>query len=197
MGNNFCPSVLSIKYSPDSTMVVTEEVDLPLLVQLDTAEVNLSSAALMAAAPFIGKSCENINSEFMLCRQETNDARVCVGLGKKVTHCTLTLLRTIKKNCLEEFKQYVTCIDKSSGDYGFSHCRNTQAIFDKCMCDKACINRPDFGYFTRGRVHKTATPYPPAPPCPCEKRKDVTPSLPDCKERYPPRLGSRLFWTTE
>lgn len=179
-------------------MVVTKEVDLPQFQALTVDEVNLSASALMTAAPYVGIQCEGVNTEFMLCRQETKDARACVDLGKKVTYCAMQVFKNIKKGCLEEFNQYLNCIDKSSGDFGYRHCRKTQKVFDNCMEDKLCVKRPDFGYFCRGRVHKTGSKPPPPPPCPCyPKVPDATPSLPDCKERPPPRFGSRFFWVLE
>ncbi|KOB73923.1 NADH:ubiquinone dehydrogenase [Operophtera brumata] len=179
-------------------MVVTKEVDLPLYETLTVQEVNLSTSALMTAAPYLGKQCEGVNSEFMLCRQETNDARACVELGKGVTCCAMQVFMNIKKSCHEEFNQYLNCIDKSSGDFGYRHCRKTQAVFDNCMDEKMHVKRPDFGYFCRGRVHKSKRLPPVPPPCPCyPKFQDATPSLPDCKERKPARFTSRLFWVTE
>lgn len=179
-------------------MVVTKEVDLPIYQVLTVPEVNLSTSALMTAAPYVGKKCEGVNSEFMLCRQETNDARACVELGRRVTCCAMEVFKSIKKSCSEEFNQYLNCVDKSSGDFGYRHCRKTQAVFDTCMDEKLEVKRPDFGYFCRGRVHKTTSTPPPAPPCPCfPKVPDATPSLPDCKERNPPRFGARYFWVLE
>ncbi|XP_037876327.1 NADH dehydrogenase [ubiquinone] 1 alpha subcomplex subunit 8 [Bombyx mori] len=179
-------------------MVLTAEVDLPQFSTLTVPEVNLSTSTLMSAAPYLGKHCESINNEFMLCRQETNDPRSCLELGKRVTACTLQLFKNMKKACLHEFKQYANCIDKSSGDYGFRHCRKTQAVLDCCMKDKLGLERPHVGHFCRGRVHKSSCAPPRPPPCPCQPIvPDPTPSLPDSKPRYPPRLGSRFYFMTE
>ncbi|KAM3960504.1 NADH dehydrogenase [ubiquinone] 1 alpha subcomplex subunit 8 [Aphomia sociella] len=179
-------------------MVITNEVDLPEFSALNVPEVNLSTATLMSAAPYLGKACESINNEFMLCRQELNDPRSCLELGKRVTACTMEFFRRLKKNCLEEFNQYANCVDKSSGDYSFRHCRKTQSILDNCMWEKLCMARPDFGYFCRGRIHSSSRKPPPAAPCPCHPNvPDATPSLPDCKPRPPPRFGSRFYWMTE
>lgn len=163
-------------------------------------EVNLSTATLMAAAPFVGLHCEAINNEFMLCRLENpGDPRRCLELGKFVTSCTMEIFRKIKAKCLHEFNQYANCVDKSSGDYKPWPCRKTMHTFDECMRLNYCMQRPHFGYFTRGRIHKAGcTPAPPAPPCPChQKVKDPTPSLPDCKPRQTPRFSSRYFWVIE
>lgn len=179
-------------------MVVTKEVDLPTFQTLTVEEANVSTATLMAAGPYIGKQCEAVNNEFMLCRQELNDPRACIELGKRVTACGLQVFKKIKKECLEEFNQYANCIDKSSGDYDYRYCRKTQKVLDCCMKDKLCINRPDFGYFCRPRVHTSPSAPPPSPQCPClPKVPDETPSLPDCKPRYPARFTSRYYHVTE
>lgn len=179
-------------------MVLTKEVDLPAFDSLNVNEINVSTATLMSAAPYLGKSCENINNEFMLCRQETNDPRACLELGKRVTECAMNVFKRIKKECLEEFKQYAHCIEKSSGDFSYSHCRRTQTAFDDCMSLKLCMYRPEFGYFCRARVHNSSSEPPAPPPCPCHPPvPDPTPALPDCKPRPPARFAGRLFWSIE
>ncbi|CAK1550503.1 unnamed protein product [Leptosia nina] len=179
-------------------MVITKEVNLPEFSVLNVPEVDLSSATLMSAAHHLGKDCENINNEFMLCRMESRDPRACLHLGKQVTDCTMQFFKKVKSKCQHEFNQYAHCIDKSSGDYSFKKCRKTQAVFDKCMEEKLCMVRPDFGYFCRARVHESKTTPPPPDPCPCHSKvQDPTPSLPDCKPRPPPRFSSRYYWMTE
>lgn len=179
-------------------MVILKEVKLPECHSLDVEEVNLSTATLLSAGPYVGKVCEAVNNEFMLCRQETKDPRACLNQGRQVTACALSVFRSIKKECKDEFNQYANCVDKSSGDYSLQYCRKTQAVFDKCMKDKLCIERPEFGYFCRARIHETPRPAPPLPPCPCKPRvADPTPHLPDCAPKQPARFGSRFFWMTE
>lgn len=179
-------------------MVLTKDVNLPEFSTLSVQEVNLSSATLLSAAPYLGKHCEAINNEFMLCRCESNDPRPCIELGKKVTACTLQFFKNVKSNCLEEFNQYANCVDKSSGNFALANCRKTQSVFDQCMNDKLCMTRPDFGYFCRTRVHSSPSAAPPPEPCPCEsKYTDTPPSLPDCKPRIPARFGGRYYWLTE
>lgn len=53
----------------------------------------------------------------MLCRDELKDPRKCIAEGKAVTNCALNFFRKLKKTCNNEFEQYATCIDKSSGNY--------------------------------------------------------------------------------
>lgn len=180
-------------------MVLTCDVFLPSIKSLSVAqEVNLSTSTLLSAGPYLGKYCEAINNEFMLCRYELDDPRACVDLGKKVTACTLEFFRKVKNNCCSEFNQYANCVDKSSGDRKLRYCRNTQAVFDTCMQEKLDMERPEFGYFCRGRVHTTSREETKDETCPCTPAvPDPTPQLPDCKSRPPARFTSRLYWMTE
>ncbi|XP_049877831.1 NADH dehydrogenase [ubiquinone] 1 alpha subcomplex subunit 8-like [Pectinophora gossypiella] len=180
-------------------MVITKETELPEFEQLKVEhEVDLSTATLMAAAPYLGKYCESINNEFMLCRYENQDPRPCVELGKIVTKCTIEFFKRVKKNCLHEHNQYTNCIDKSSGNYKPWFCRKTHAVYEECMREKLCIDYPGFGYFTRGRIHTSKCTDPPEELCPCvPSMDDETRHLPDCKPRLPPRFSSRLYWITE
>lgn len=179
-------------------MVVTNDVTLPSFDELSMDEVNLSAATLLTAAPYVGKMCEGVNNEFILCRQELNDPRPCLLVGKQVTACAMEVFRRIKDECLEEFKQYQNCVDKSSGNFAYRHCRKTQAVFDNCMQDKLCVERPDFGYFCRGRIHTSPRKAPPPPPCPCRSEvPDATPSLPDDHPRIPPRFNGRSYFMYE
>lgn len=157
-------------------MVVTKDVYLPTEEELTVPEVNLSGPALRAGAFHLGKQCEAENNEFMLCRQELDDPRACLNEGKAVTNCALEFFRKMKKNCAQEFAQYANCLDKSSGDLNFQYCRKTQGVLDKCVLEKMNIERPDYGYFARAKVHATDRPAPPKQ----EKAvyPDATPGLP-------------------
>ncbi|XP_067629701.1 NADH dehydrogenase [ubiquinone] 1 alpha subcomplex subunit 8 [Eurosta solidaginis] len=172
-------------------MVITNNIALPSDEELTVQELNLSTSALRAGAFHLGKQCENHNNEFMLCRQELDDPRACINEGKAVTSCALDFFRKVKKTCHEEFVQYATCLDKSSGNMAFGHCRKTQGVFDKCVFDNLGIERPDYGYFTRAKIHSTERPAPPQP----EKREypDATPGLPADYPRPPAKYESRLL----
>ncbi|KAI5638073.1 hypothetical protein NE865_09194 [Phthorimaea operculella] len=176
-------------------MVVTADVHLPTEEELTVKEVNLSSATLHAGSFHLGKYCENVNNEFMLCRFEEGDPRKCINEGKAVTACTYEFFRKVKSACLDEFNQYANCVDKSSGDYSLKYCRKTQGVFDGCMLEKLKIERPDFGYFTEARVHNTKRPKP--LPEPKAVYPDATPALPETAEKKPARFGSRFYWMTE
>ncbi|KAK7087084.1 ndufa8, NADH-ubiquinone oxidoreductase complex I 19kd subunit [Halocaridina rubra] len=140
--------------------MITKDITLPSYEELTVQEVNISTPYLRAGAFHLGKMCENQNNEYMLCRKEENDPRKCINEGKEVTACALNFFRQIKNSCLEEFNQYANCLDKSSKDFEYRHCRNTQAVFDKCVLDNFGIERPDFGYFCRPKVHQTTRPKP-------------------------------------
>ncbi|XP_053613724.1 NADH dehydrogenase [ubiquinone] 1 alpha subcomplex subunit 8-like [Plodia interpunctella] len=178
--------------------MVSKEVNLPTYDELTVDELKLSTSTLMTAGPHLGKACESVNNEFMLCRQEFNDPRPCLELGRRVTACTWEFFKRVKANCEHEFNQFANCVDKSSGDFRYKSCRKTQTAFADCMDSKLCIKPPHFGYFTRARVHSSPSQAPEGPPCPCHPVvPDATPSLPDCKPRPPARFGGRLYWVTE
>ena len=66
--------------------------------------------------------------------------------------------------------------------YAFLSCRKTQATFDNCIKEHFGQDRPELGYFSKVRLHKTCRPRPtmaphimpervPDPPSPEELRK--------------------------
>ncbi|KAG8222919.1 hypothetical protein J437_LFUL000213 [Ladona fulva] len=171
-------------------MVVTADVNLPTEEELTVQEVEIGTPSLRAASFHLGKYCEYQNNEFMLCKDELKDPRKCLQEGKGVTSCTLEFFRKVKKACYDEFTQYATCIDKSSCKQELSRCRKTQAVFDKCMLDNFNLERPDYGYFCRPKVHNTSRPKP-EPPKPAIY-PDATPELPEDYPKPPPKYGSRF-----
>lgn len=70
-------------------------------------------------------------------------------------------------------------------------CRKTQGVFDKCALDNLQIERPDYGYFCRAKVHDTKRPKPLAPER--EEYPDATPGLPADYPKQPAKYGSRFF----
>jgi len=172
--------------------MITKGMNLPTEEELTVEEVNVSFPYLRAASFHLGKYCESVNNEFMLCKDETNDPRKCVDAGKGVTACTLEFLRKVKANCLHEFNDYTRCLDYTSPDCRFEECRKTQAVFDSCILDKLGQKRVPFGYFTEIRIHESSRPKP--PPEPPIVIKDPLPELPSPDiERKPGRHGSRMF----
>ncbi|XP_015366864.1 PREDICTED: NADH dehydrogenase [ubiquinone] 1 alpha subcomplex subunit 8 [Diuraphis noxia] len=142
-------------------MVVTNDIELPTYEELTVEEVPISSPGLRAAAHHIGKYCLDVNDEFMMCKQETNDPRKCLNEGKAVTSCALEFFRKLKGNCFDEFQIYSNCIDKSSSRMDFEPCRKTQAVYDKCVFEKMGIERPEHGFFCKARVYTGNRPKPP------------------------------------
>ncbi|XP_022189724.1 NADH dehydrogenase [ubiquinone] 1 alpha subcomplex subunit 8 [Nilaparvata lugens] len=173
-------------------MAVTADISLPSIEELTVDEVKLSGVPLRAAAFHLGKYCEWPNDEFMLCRNELDDPRKCISEGKAVTSCTLDFFRKVKRHCRNEFENYYHCIDRSSADYDFSVCRKTQTTFDKCMLDELNIERPDFGYFSRPKIHKAERPKP--PPEQIQVFSDTPDDLPDDYPRQPTKYGTRFYF---
>ncbi|KAJ4432129.1 hypothetical protein ANN_20745 [Periplaneta americana] len=146
-------------------MVVTANTYLPTEEELTVQEVNLSGPALRAGAFHLGKHCEYENNEFILCRKELDDPRKCIDEGKAVTSCALNF---------------------------FVNCRKTQAAYDKCIKDNLGIDRPEYGYFCRAKVHDTKRPKPePKKP---DVYPDYTPYLPEDYPKPPAKYGSRFHW---
>uniref|UniRef100_A0A8J2RVG4 NADH dehydrogenase [ubiquinone] 1 alpha subcomplex subunit 8 n=1 Tax=Daphnia galeata TaxID=27404 RepID=A0A8J2RVG4_9CRUS len=169
-------------------MVFTKEVTLPSEEELTVQEVEVSTPGLRAASFHMGKACENVNNEFMLCRQECQDPRRCLNEGKAVTACSLDFFRKIKKNCAVEFTQFANCLDRSSADFSFKPCRKTQAVFDKCMLDNLKIERPYFGYFSEVKVHHTERPRPEVKK---QEYLDMPRPVPDDLPLQPAKFGKR------
>lgn len=127
----------------------------------------------------------------MLCREEEKDPRKCLNQGKDVTNCSFEFFRLIKKSCHAEFTQYAQCLDKSSADMGYKHCRNTQNVYDKCVLDNLKLERPGYGYFCRAQIVDAKRPKPVEPP---QKVYEGVPQfLPDDVEKPPAKYGGRMF----
>ena len=60
------------------------------------------------------------------------------------------------------------------------------------MLDNLQIERPEYGYYCRAKIHHSDRPAPPKK----EKKvyADATPGLPDDYPRPPARFGSRLYF---
>lgn len=71
-------------------------------------------------------------------------------------------------------------------------CRKTQAVYDQCVMDKLGMERPEYGYFCRVKVHNSSRPKPP----PREKvhYPDATQSLPEDYPKPDAKYGSRFHW---
>lgn len=160
-------------------MVIYADTYLPNEQELSVREVDLSSSFLQAGAYHVGKFCHEESKEFMLCRDEEKDPRKCIQEGKMVTSCALEFFQRMKLSCRQEIEKYAQCLDYSSSNLGFKHCRKTQAAFDKCVFDQLQQERPELGYFCRAHVHHTKRPKP--EPETARDYPDATPMLPTQK----------------
>uniref|UniRef100_C1BNI9 NADH dehydrogenase [ubiquinone] 1 alpha subcomplex subunit 8 n=1 Tax=Caligus rogercresseyi TaxID=217165 RepID=C1BNI9_CALRO len=141
-------------------MVVTKDTWMPTEEELSVQEVPLGTPYLRAGSFHLGKACESVNNEFMLCRHETMDPRACIKEGKEVTECSMNFFNQVKKSCAAEFTTYAMCLEKSSNDFSMDMCRQTQASFDTCMEKNNGMSRPYFGYFALTRIHDSKRPKP-------------------------------------
>ena len=55
----------------------------------------------------------------MMCKDELNDPRKCLQVGKEVTKCSLDFFRKVKKNCAQEFQDYAKCLDFAGPEMDF------------------------------------------------------------------------------
>ena len=111
----------------------------------------------------------------MLCKKEERDPRKCLNEGKRLTACGLEFYRNLKRTCRPEIEAYALCIDQSDGHYPLDICLKNRSYFDNCMKDKMGMERPELGYFSQVRVHKTDRPKPEY----TFKEFEVAPRLPD------------------
>lgn len=170
-------------------MVATENYQLPDDKELNVEEIKATYPVLHAASYYVGKKCELQNNEYMLCKVEERDPRRCLKEGRDVTNCAMEVFKKLKKHCKEDFEQYVHCLEQSSPDLHYKHCRKTQAVIDKCVLDNLQIERPHFGYFCEAKIHDSPRPRP-AP-----KRHefpDALPPLPTEKPEHRAVYGSRM-----
>lgn len=71
----------------------------------------------------------------------------------------------------------------------------TQGVYDKCVLENMNIERPEYGYFTRARVHNTTRPKPTPPPK--VVYEDASDALPENYPKPPAKYGSREHFLTE
>lgn len=73
----------------------------------------------------------------------------------------------------------------------FYSCKNTQAVFDKCVLDKMGLERPHFGWQAEAHFHYTKRPKPKEE---ITYYTDVPDKLPDEKVKHPdPKFGVRFM----
>ena len=56
---------------------------------MEASEISYFGPYLMAASRVIGKTCDDVNNEFILCKAEYDNPIHCANIGRKVTKCAL------------------------------------------------------------------------------------------------------------
>ncbi|OAF67706.1 hypothetical protein A3Q56_04561 [Intoshia linei] len=141
-------------------MTFTDNDNLPTYEELDVPDLYVTSAPLRAVSMHMGKKCDELSKEYMLCTKEEKDPRICLEYGKMLTACGNNLLKDIKKNCAASFTKHWKCLDDSEFDMRFKNCRKSQLVYDTCVKEKLNLDRPKLGYFCKFRTHKTTRPKP-------------------------------------
>lgn len=133
---------------------------MPSREELDVPDVPITGVALKAAAFHLGFYCEEQRNAYVLCKNEENDPRKCIREGRDVSLCSMEFLRKLKKACPVSFAEHTRCLETKSSEAFFVHCREKQAVFDKCMVDELGLERPYYGYFNLPKFVKTDRPLP-------------------------------------
>lgn len=60
----------------------------------DSTEVKQTGAYLLAASKQIGKFCDDVNDQFIICKAENANPAFCVEPGKRVTACAMSVYVT-------------------------------------------------------------------------------------------------------
>lgn len=71
-------------------------------------------------------------------------------------------------------------------------CRKTQGVLDKCVFDSLGLERAEYGYFCKPKVHDSKRPRPPAEPL--KVYPDATPGLPADAPLPPAKYGARYIF---
>lgn len=177
-------------------MPLTDDIYLPTDEELAHKEIPLTHNYMLASAMWLGKYCDKECKDFMLCRQEIMDPRLCVKYGHKVTDCGIEFFKKVKNTCKDELEWYNRCLDFSAMEPCFRKCRREQALFDSCMYDSG-FERAKYGHFQLIRVHEPEW----------ERPKKTVPLFPGSVESWdyynpktsekgPHGTGGRYMWQT-
>ncbi|XP_053201920.1 NADH dehydrogenase [ubiquinone] 1 alpha subcomplex subunit 8-like [Panonychus citri] len=134
--------------------------NLPPLETLETDEINLGSPIMRASAIYLGKHCDELSKDFMLCKVEEKDPRKCIEEGKRLTACGKDFYQKVKNSCKQELEALTNCVLWHSEILSLSRCRDQELIWDACMYRKLGMEKPPFGYFSQVRVHDPERPKP-------------------------------------
>jgi NADH dehydrogenase (ubiquinone) 1 alpha subcomplex subunit 8 len=113
----------------------------------DDTIVEATSSVLMSSAYFINEHCKDYSDDYMLCRRENSDPRVCEKEGRKVSRCVNSLLSLLDKNCPEEFDNHWKCLEMNNNYYW--KCRSEEKQFNACVfkmlgMKKSIPDAPDY-----------------------------------------------------
>ena len=98
---------------------------------LETQEVEISTAPLQAGAFRYQAYCKEINDTFIQCRYWKKDPRKCIPEGRDVAKCGNEFFRVVKANCDASFVQFFECLD--NGNMEYKNCVKQRKLFDTCM----------------------------------------------------------------
>ncbi|XP_065178570.1 NADH dehydrogenase [ubiquinone] 1 alpha subcomplex subunit 8-like [Sycon ciliatum] len=107
---------------------------------LEYEELPVSSAPLMSAAQFIGVECRSQSQDFLICKRDKQDPRMCLNEGKAVSDCARAFLLKVRDHCRKEFRQHWSCLDNRNLDH--EHCLKHQPALDKCILEHTGLERP-------------------------------------------------------
>lgn len=51
--------------------------------------------------------------EFMLCKSEEKDPRMCLKYNKELSSCASNFFHKVRENCAAQFTDYWMCLDKA------------------------------------------------------------------------------------
>ncbi|PWN52048.1 putative NADH dehydrogenase 22K chain precursor [Violaceomyces palustris] len=97
-------------------------------------EVGATSAPLKSAAFFIGQQCQEVNEDFMLCKNESRDPAHCLKEGRRVTRCAQDLIKKLGENCGKQWEEHWQCLEKNNQELYM--CRKPERSLNQCVFEK-------------------------------------------------------------
>uniref|UniRef100_F6XYG2 NADH dehydrogenase [ubiquinone] 1 alpha subcomplex subunit 8 n=1 Tax=Ciona intestinalis TaxID=7719 RepID=F6XYG2_CIOIN len=122
---------------------VKEKIDPELagiLKDIKRGDLGVPSHVLKASAFQYANECNEVNKEFMLCREEEMDPRKCLKYNIKVSDCAENFFRKMTTACADEIVAFGKCLERDH-KRSFVYCRDEQVKFDRCMFEKLGIDK--------------------------------------------------------
>ncbi|KAK8947332.1 NADH dehydrogenase [ubiquinone] 1 alpha subcomplex subunit 8-A [Platanthera zijinensis] len=88
-----------------------------------------TSSVLIAASKHIAVRCRAENMAFIKCKRKDQNPEKCLDKGREVTHCVLSLLKSLHQTCPKEMDAYAGCLYYHTNEFEF--CRKEQEAFEK------------------------------------------------------------------